>query len=58
MGRFVGSLLLFAVLAIGSYAASTGGSTQSGQLATADLVASETAESQSGYVTTSDFSWH
>jgi hypothetical protein len=52
---------LLAVLAIGSYAASTGGSTQSGQLAIADSANSETvagtSASEPAYFT-SDFSWH
>lgn len=45
LGRLVGSLLLLAVLAIGSYAASAGGFTSFGQQSVADSVDSTTIAS-------------
>ncbi|MGI5211950.1 hypothetical protein [Plantactinospora sp. CA-290183] len=60
LGRLVGSVLLLAVLAIGSYAASAGGLAESGQRWVADSAAPVTVApppATDGVVVAGDWSW-
>lgn len=60
LGRLVGSLLLLAVLAIGSYAAGAGGFFEPGQPAAAEAGATDMAAATSAgqrLYMTNDFSW-